>query len=132
MADLEFEKAVNIRTTAKAQRALDRVVASLKASDRIRWRGRSATKEAVVNASWLWLEAMSEEAVEEAMAEFLPRLEALLRGDGGGEERDLTGLAQTIIREANKPKKVERRRRERLPDGAIDRGPAGQKRSKRA
>jgi hypothetical protein len=108
MQEPVLDKGLTIKTNAKVQRALDHVVASLKASDRVRWRGGRATKEAVVNASWLWLEALGDEAVEDAMAEFIPKLEKLLEIYNENESRDLTGLGEKIIHEANRPKKAGR------------------------
>lgn len=78
MADPTFEKGVTIRTTAKAQRAIGRVVAAMKSSPRVRWKGGAATKEAVINAAWLWLDDQPEEFVEELMARYVARLEALM------------------------------------------------------
>lgn len=84
MSDPVFEKAITIRTTAKAKRAIDRVVASVKSSEKVKWKEGGATKEAIINASWLWLDDQPEEFVEGLMARYVPRLEALMRGEEPG------------------------------------------------
>jgi hypothetical protein len=81
MSEPVFELRKQIKTTAAADAALGRIVASLKNSRRVRWKGGRPTQEAIYNATWLWLEEMGVEAVEDAMARHLPRLEALMRGD---------------------------------------------------
>jgi hypothetical protein len=88
MSEPTFEKGLNIRTTPKAQRALKRVVASLKGSERARWCGKDVTQEAVINASWLWMQDLDEHALEEVMARYLPRLEAIMRGEDPGPASD--------------------------------------------
>ena len=81
MPEPEFEKTVTFKTTAKAQRAVNRLVAELKASNRVGFRGEEVTKEAVINAIWVWLEEFEFEALEEAMVRSMPRLEAYMRGE---------------------------------------------------
>lgn len=78
MSDPVFDRGQNIRTSPKAQRALNRVVAHLKASDRVKWKGGAVSKEAVVNASWLMLDAMDEDELENLMARYVAELELLL------------------------------------------------------
>jgi hypothetical protein len=75
-----FDLPVMIRTTPRAKLALDRVVAAVRASDRARWKRKRATQEAVFSAVWLWLEDMGEAEVVDAMARYLPRLEAIMNG----------------------------------------------------
>jgi hypothetical protein len=70
-----------IKTTAKADAALVRVLANLRESNRVRWKGGRATQEAVYNAIWLWLEDLNPETIESAMAVYVPRLEAIMRGE---------------------------------------------------
>jgi hypothetical protein len=80
-----FEKGLTIRTTRKAQRALDRVVNAVKASERVRWKGDESkgdpSKEAIVNAVWLWVADMDEDAVIDAMAVYVPKLWAILTAE---------------------------------------------------
>jgi hypothetical protein len=85
MTQADFDRAVNIRTASRAKLAIDRVVANLKAGQ-LRWGDGRVTKEAVVNASWLWLEDLPEEFLERVMERYLARLEALMGGepDPGG------------------------------------------------
>jgi hypothetical protein len=84
MKPIEFEKAVTIKITGAAQKALGRAVASVKASRMVRWKGRDATKEAVVNASWLYLADLPEAELERIMAIYIPRLEAAMGSEAGG------------------------------------------------
>jgi hypothetical protein len=81
MTDPVFEKAITIRTSKIPRLALDRVVADLKSSDRVRWKNSGVSKEAVINAIWLWIGDMDPATVEEAMSRYVPRLEAVLRGE---------------------------------------------------
>jgi hypothetical protein len=80
MSEPRFDLPVMIRTTPRAKLALDRVVAAVRASDRARWKRKRATQEAVFSAVWLWLEDMGEAEVVDAMARYLPRLEAIMNG----------------------------------------------------
>lgn len=84
MGDLKFDLAVNIRSTPRAKLALDRVVAALRASSRLRWKGHRVTQEAAFSALLLWLGDLDEQLVEEKMAVYLPRLEAIMRGEDPG------------------------------------------------
>lgn len=79
--EARFQKTVTIKTDKAPQYALDQVIARLKASDEIRWKGFTVTKEAVVNALWLWVKDMDPATVEKAMAVYVPKLEAILKGD---------------------------------------------------
>lgn len=81
MPELSYENQIAIRSTAKAVLALDNLVSALRASGRVRFRGRKVTKEAVVNAVWLWLADQSVDDVEQCLLTYVPRLEAILSGD---------------------------------------------------
>jgi hypothetical protein len=81
MSEPVFELRKQIKTTAKADAALVRVLANLRESNRVRWKGGRATQEAVYNAIWLWLEDLNPETIESAMAVYVPRLEAIMRGE---------------------------------------------------
>ncbi len=81
MSEPTFELRKQIKTTAVADSALGEVVSRLKGAKSIRWKGKRVTQEAVVNAAWLWLKEMPGDQLEEAMAQFVPRLEALMRGE---------------------------------------------------
>jgi hypothetical protein len=82
MAESVFEKGVNLRTTEKAQRAISRVVYRLKLLEpALRWGNRSTpTKEAIINASWLYLDSLDDAELARIFGEWLPRLEALMSG----------------------------------------------------
>jgi hypothetical protein len=84
MKPIEFEKAVTVKTCGPAHNALRRAVVVLKASDAVRWRGREATLEAVVNASWLYLADLDDAELERIMAIYIPRLEAVMGGGTAG------------------------------------------------
>lgn len=75
-----LDQNMQVRTTPKAKLALDRVVATLRASERLGFRGKQPTQEAIVNASWLWMESLGDDVLVDAMAEWLPRLEEILKG----------------------------------------------------
>jgi hypothetical protein len=81
MKEAQFDRAVTVKTTPKAQKALGQAVTTAKAAEAVRWRGRVATKEAVVNASWLFLADLPEADLERLMAAYIPYLEALMRGE---------------------------------------------------
>jgi hypothetical protein len=81
MADPLFDIPKQIKTAAVADAAFKRVVANLQASQRVRWKRKRVTQEAVFAAVWFWLEEMEPGQVEEAMARHVARLEALLSAD---------------------------------------------------
>lgn len=81
---LRFKLPVQVRTTPRAKLAFDRVVASLRASDRVKWKGGRVTQEAVFAGVMLWLEDQGEGFAEEMMAIYLPRLEAIMLGRDPG------------------------------------------------
>jgi hypothetical protein len=109
MAKASFERPMYVRTTPRARLALNRVVAAVQATG-VEFDGRVPTQEAVLNASWLWMESLDDAELAEIMGRFFPRLEAYLRGEEPeiGSSRDLTGLGQKLIRDANKPTKKPR------------------------
>lgn len=80
MKDLPFTMPVQIRTDPKAKAAFDRVVADLRASEWVRWKGRRVTKEAVFSAVWLYLDSLDDDELARIFGEWLPRLEALMSG----------------------------------------------------
>lgn len=84
MRELKFDLPVNIRSTPRAKLALDRVVAALRASDRLRWKGLRITQEAAFSALLLWLEGVDGTALEDAVAGQLPRLEAIMLDEDPG------------------------------------------------
>jgi hypothetical protein len=73
-----FDKALNVRTTAAAQQAIDSVDHRVRWLPSLVWRGGRPTKEAVVNASWLYLSELSNEELEAIFVKYLPKLEALI------------------------------------------------------
>lgn len=81
MSEPVFELRKQIKTTALADAALGRIVSNLRGSNRVRWKGKRVTQEAVFAAVWMWLEELGPDAVEEAMVRHVPRLEALMRGE---------------------------------------------------
>lgn len=84
MAKPIFDKATTIRTTPRGRKALGRIVGLLKTSDDLTWMGEPVTKEAILNATWLWMEEQGEEAMAEILRVYLPRLEAFVRGEDPG------------------------------------------------
>lgn len=78
MKELTFDMPVQIKTSPRAKAAFDRIVGNLRASERVRWKDRRVTKEAVFSAVWLWLADQPETTVEAIFGEYLPRLEALM------------------------------------------------------
>lgn len=74
-----YGKGVTIRTLPAARKALAHVVANLKNSENVKFFGGSATQEAIINASWLYLESLDIETLESMMAEYLGILEAAMR-----------------------------------------------------
>lgn len=81
MSEPRFDLNVLIRSTPRAKLALDRVVAAMRASNIVRWKGRRPTQEAVFSAVWLWLEGMDPATIELPLAHQMMRLEAIMRGD---------------------------------------------------
>jgi hypothetical protein len=76
MARKGLDQSMHVRTSGRAKLALDRVVAGLKASRRLTFLDKRPTQEAIISATWLWLESMDPKDLERAMAHYLPLLEA--------------------------------------------------------
>ena len=79
MADAQLAQNVQVRTVGGAKHALDLVVASLRSTGRLRFRGRKVTQEAVVNALWLAAADVEVERLERWLAPYFARLEDILR-----------------------------------------------------
>lgn len=73
-----FEYPIQVRIIPKAKLSLDRVIAELRASGRITFRGKRITQEALLNASWLLMESLETDALEAALAPQFARLEAMV------------------------------------------------------
>jgi hypothetical protein len=86
MKNFGYENQVAIRSTPAVVRELDRIVADMRASGRVRFKGRKITKEAVVNALILWVADQDQEAVEAVLAGPVARLEAILAGPGDRDD----------------------------------------------
>lgn len=110
-----YDQNVGLRTTARARKALSRVMAELEDSGIPKFYGRVVTKEAIINASWLWLESLDPEVIVAAMKEFVPRLEAAMKGaEALREAREAETRPSPDRDEATgKPAKAEAERRKR-------------------
>lgn len=73
-----FSQPIQVRIAPKAKLSLDRVLAELRASGVLRFRGKRVTQEALLNASWLLMESMDVEELEAALAPHFARLETLV------------------------------------------------------
>jgi hypothetical protein len=105
MRDLDAQLKVTFRSTHETYDALSRLVLSLRSAPDVSFRGKRVTQEGVINAAILLLRDMDEGEFKRAMAAHLVELEAIL-SDDPPESRDLTGHAQNLIRDANRPKKA--------------------------
>lgn len=84
--ELSYEDQQTIRSDGEIVLALEGVVSRLKATRRVKYKGKKVSKEAVVNASWLMLADMPMEVLETQITKYLARLEALLgHGDPGAQ-----------------------------------------------
>jgi hypothetical protein len=86
MKDVLFDQTLNVKTAGISKLALDQIVARLRATGRVKWKGNRVTKEAVVNALWMWAGEMDPSLVEEAMLIYVPKLEATLKGESVPED----------------------------------------------
>ena len=71
----------SLRVTYETEAALDRTVANLRERRDVTFKDGRVNAQAVVNASWLMLEALDSEVLVELLRPHLGRLEAILRGD---------------------------------------------------
>jgi hypothetical protein len=128
MAKLSYENQIAIRSTGKVIQALDNLVAAMRGSGKVRFRGRTVTKEAVVNAVWLWLADLEPDQVEAALSIYVPRFEAMIDNSSSTEVapslpteldpgalypvaiRDETAMHERQYREAQKPKKAPKKK----------------------
>lgn len=119
MSDTDFDQKIYVRTIDRAKLALDRVVAEMRASGRLRFRDRRPSQEAIVSASWLWMEELQPELLEEAMSRYLPKLEALMRGEEPAEEEPAFRPGDEVpFRYADEPPGSERTLSEREAEKA--------------
>lgn len=82
MARQPLMKRKQVRTNARARAALRRVVAEMAGRDGLAFEAKTLTQEALVCASWLWMEAMDPDALEAALAPHVRRLESIVMGQG--------------------------------------------------
>lgn len=81
----DYDTAKNFRAKFETESALAHAVAAMRQRSDLPFRGGRINAQALVNASWLWLEYMSRERPDELVAKLGPhvgRLESLLRGEG--------------------------------------------------
>jgi hypothetical protein len=88
MEIVKFSENLGFRVAPSASQAIGLVVARLRKLG-FRWGDKVLSKEAVVNASWIYLESLSDEQLRALFAEFLPRL----RREMEGEARERQALA---------------------------------------
>lgn len=82
MAEVHLAQNVQVRTVGGAKRALDVVVASLRSTGKLKFRGRNVTQEAVVNALWLAAADVDTVRLERWLAPYVEKLEAMLQPQG--------------------------------------------------
>lgn len=88
MTETDFDRTITIRTGPTSQGAIDSVVFKLRRVSGLGWgRRRHATKEAVINAGWLYLDSLPDEELAQVFREFLPRLESLMGGRESGDSQ---------------------------------------------
>lgn len=76
-----FDQQLMTKTTEVPREALEVMVAKLRARKGLRWQGAKLTREAYINAVWLWMEELGPEVVERGIASHLRRLEELVGKD---------------------------------------------------
>lgn len=102
MSKGRFDKAFQTNTTPWAKRALDRLVAKLQASGRVRFNDKPLTRQAVFSLVWIWLDGMDLQTVESGLARQIPKLEAAL----GGIDPDTVAEAESGGRDVTHTMKV--------------------------
>lgn len=76
-----LSKSKQVRVNDRAWLALKRIVTEMSSRPRLDFEGKSATQEAVACASWLWMESLGWDALEEALAPHMARLNAIVAGE---------------------------------------------------
>jgi hypothetical protein len=86
MEILDYDRAITFRTTSASMRAIDSVVFKVKGEPDVAFRTRAPSKEAIINASWLYLNELPEDELMAIFREYLPKLEAAMRGKRPGHQ----------------------------------------------
>lgn len=79
MAAPHYDDKIYFRVSSKAQLALDTVVAKLRSSGQLTFYGRKLSKEAIVQASWLWMDSLSLEELEQTLQPMVEELETYIK-----------------------------------------------------
>ncbi len=87
MSMMTFNRPLYFRVVPKTKRALESVLFKLKGKPDVTWLYRPPTQEAVLNALCLYLDELPEEDLAAIFREYLPKLEAQMRGDAGPEPK---------------------------------------------
>ncbi|MDR3634375.1 MAG: hypothetical protein P4L84_11270 [Isosphaeraceae bacterium] len=72
-----FDGEISVRIFDKAKAALEHIHTDLKRDARLEFQERPITQDALLLASWLWLEELGHEVVAEALARHIARLDKL-------------------------------------------------------
>lgn len=80
MARQPLIKPMQVRTNSRARLALRKVVAEMSDRPRLAFEGGRLTQEALISASWLWMEWIGPETLEAILAPHVDRLNAIVEG----------------------------------------------------
>ncbi len=118
MAIVSFRQPIYIRTDPRTKRAIESVLFKLKGCRDLDWLGKVVTQEAIVNASWLYLDALPEGELVTIFREYLSKLEAIMREGASARDSPPTPSSQPLptpprsggpepssVRSARRPKK---------------------------
>lgn len=83
MRDLNDKFKLSVRSIGEVMEAVAKLVARYKTTQRVLWRGKTLTREALVNAAILHLEGLPQDQQEKALAAALSRLEKILQSEPG-------------------------------------------------
>lgn len=81
MREFTKDDQIAVWSDAEVKLLLDLAVARLKASKRVRFRGKKVTQQAVVNAAFVRLGLMAQAELENFMLDCLPRLKEVLESE---------------------------------------------------
>lgn len=95
-----WDESTKLRYEARAKLALDNLVAELKASGRLRFNGKKISQEALVNASWIWMQSLDLDELERQLAPHVARLESMM-----GITPDRPVHSQNVETASSPPKK---------------------------
>lgn len=86
-----FDREISVRIFDKAKTALEGLLVSLKRDPRLQFQERALTQDALLAASWLWMEELGPEKLAAQLAKHMPTIEGLARSNRAARALEAEG-----------------------------------------